>query len=230
MFGKDVESWISGNNVPGITLGIVSNVDDPEELNRIKVKVPAFGKSYESCWASVVTSNAGQDAGFSFLPSVGDEVLVVFKGGDLNYPYILGSVWSKDKKPPKVSQDAKDNMLVIKSRKGHTITVDDEKNTIILQLSSGHHLSLKENTVCLSDKDGNNALQIDASIGEVTLMAASKLVLSAPSIEIKASQSLGVSSTKMNVNSAILDMQASASQSLKTNGILTISGSLVKIN
>ena len=64
-----------------------------------------------------------------YLPEVDDEVLVGFEHGDIHRPYVIGALWNgKDQPPLQVSEavgDGKVNKRVIKSRSGHTITLDD---------------------------------------------------------------------------------------------------------
>jgi uncharacterized protein involved in type VI secretion and phage assembly len=228
MFGANDSCRISSGNKPGITLGLVSNVDDPENLGRIKVKMPAFGENYETDWAPVVVPMAGKEAGFFFIPNVGDEVVVMFKGGDLNYPYVIGSVWAKNKKPPRGSQDAKDNILVINSRKGHILVFDDEKGINVLS-RWGHHLLLMEDGISVSDEKGKNFLKISAKGGSISLHAASKLELKASEISIVAS-AIKLEADTFKCDSITAQIAAKASLTSECSGIHRIKGSLVKIN
>ena len=43
---------------------------------------------------------SGVLSGVSFLPQVGDEVLVAFEQGDVNVPYVIGSLWNGFAPPP----------------------------------------------------------------------------------------------------------------------------------
>ena len=58
------------------TLGLVTNVNDPEGLGRIRVKLPSYS-DLESEWLEVVLPAAGADKGFIALPDVDDRVLVL---------------------------------------------------------------------------------------------------------------------------------------------------------
>ena len=66
----------------GVTLGVVTSVDDDKGLGRVQVKLPWLSNQVESAWASVATPWAGQRRGSYFLPEVDDEVLVAFRHGD----------------------------------------------------------------------------------------------------------------------------------------------------
>ena len=74
----------------GITVGIVSDIKDPEKKNRVKVRLLNRTDSLqETDYIRVMTPMAGKDYGAFFLPEVGDEVLVGFVDGDFTAPYVL---------------------------------------------------------------------------------------------------------------------------------------------
>jgi len=81
--------------VLGVVGGIVTDLDDPLGLGRVKVALPWLSPSYESTWAPVTQLTAGKNTGALFLPEAGDQVLVAFEFGDLRRPYVLGSVVNK---------------------------------------------------------------------------------------------------------------------------------------
>jgi phage protein D len=83
------------SRVAGVVGGIVTDIDDPLGLARVKVALPWLSPDYESTWAPVAQLTAGKDTGAMFLPAVGDQVLVSFEFGDLRRPYVIGSVVNK---------------------------------------------------------------------------------------------------------------------------------------
>ena len=64
--------------VYGVTVGVVTNNQDPDGLGRVKVRFPWLSDDDESFWARVVTPMAGNGRGLYLLPEVDDEVLVAF--------------------------------------------------------------------------------------------------------------------------------------------------------
>ena len=142
----------------GVVVGIVTNVNDPDGIARVKVKYPTISDQLESNWARLVTPMAGAGRGFEFIPEVNDEVLVAFEYDDINKPYILGSLWNGKDKPPEAStgivSNGKVQKRIIHSRSGHVITLDDsdgkEKITIV-------------------DKTGKNSIEIDSSKNSLTI-------------------------------------------------------------
>lgn len=149
----------SHNQIYGVTIGIVTNNQDPEKLGRVKVSFPWLSNTDESAWARMLSPMAGKDRGFYFLPEVNDEVLVAFEHGDINFPYVLGALWNGKDKPPIANDDGKNNQRVIKSRSGHKIILDDTdgKEKIIIHDKTGKNqitIDSKENTMSIKvEKD-----------------------------------------------------------------------------
>ena len=83
----------------GIVIGVVADLDDPERLGRVRVKLPHLNDEV-SDWSRQATPMGGRDRGLFFRPEVGDEVLVAFEHGDPDRPVVIGSVWNADRRPP----------------------------------------------------------------------------------------------------------------------------------
>ncbi len=58
-----------GERDNGILIGLISNLDDPEKIGRVKVKFPELG-NVESDWARLATLMAGASRGTFFRPEV----------------------------------------------------------------------------------------------------------------------------------------------------------------
>ena len=94
---------VSGNGAGGLRIdsllvGIVTNNNDPDELGRVKVKLPALSNE-ESFWVPVAVPSAGNERGLSMLPVPDEQVIVGFENGDPSYPYVLGSIFNGRDKP-----------------------------------------------------------------------------------------------------------------------------------
>ncbi|MBD2449052.1 phage tail protein [Nostoc sp. FACHB-152] len=146
----------------GVTVGVVTNNQDPENLGRVKVKFPWLSAEDESDWARVLTPMAGNDRGIYFLPEVDDEVLVAFEQGDINFPYILGALWNGKDKPPVQNEDGSNNQRVIKSRSGHLIILDDTE---------------KGEKIIIQDTTGNNKIEFDSSTNTINIQADKNIII-----------------------------------------------------
>jgi uncharacterized protein involved in type VI secretion and phage assembly len=113
------------NRFFGVVVGIVTNVDDPDDLGRVKVKFPWLADDQESYWARISNLLAGNGYGSWFLPAVGTEVLVAFEHGDIRFPYVLGMLWNGQDKPPQPkSDDDKEHDKVIKTAQKNLLTIN----------------------------------------------------------------------------------------------------------
>ncbi len=74
--------------------------NDPCNLGRIQIRYPWQSKkdSPSSPWIRVSQAFASKDAGISFLPQVGDEVILGYEFGEIERPYMLGALASKARK------------------------------------------------------------------------------------------------------------------------------------
>jgi uncharacterized protein involved in type VI secretion and phage assembly len=187
----------------GIIIGQVTNLEDPENLGRIKVKYPSLN-GQESDWASLVSQMAGSERGSFFRPEVGDTVLVGFEHGEARHPYILGSVWTQASKPPADDGDKKkNNWRFIKSRSGHIIKLDDTQGGEKIEIT---------------DKNGTHKVIIDSANKKIQVMCENG------DVEISAG------SGKVAVSAQTIELNASGSMTISAQGDLTISGATVKIN
>ncbi|MBI2276813.1 MAG: type VI secretion system tip protein VgrG [Dechloromonas sp.] len=69
-----------------------------DALGRIKIRYHwQQGETVDdrsSCWVRVMTRQAGPGMGWHFLPRIGQEVLVDFFNGDLDRPYVMGTLFN----------------------------------------------------------------------------------------------------------------------------------------
>ena len=194
----------------GVTVGVVTNNQDPDGLGRVKVKLPWLSDDVESHWARVVTPMAGNDRGLFFLPEVDDEVLVAFEHGSPEFPYVLGALWNGKDKAPESNDDGENNMRTIKSRSGHVVRLDDTDGSEKIEIVDGSGA----NSIVISTADNTITITADA---DITIESGSgKLILSGNGIEIK--------------SQADVKVEAGANMDLKASGQLNIKGTTVNIN
>lgn len=99
---RDIAEGMLGidQKVFGVLTGTVVDVADPLALGRVRIRLPSIDDTDLTPWARVATPMTGVLAGEYFIPGIGDEVLVAFEHGDLNAPYIIGSLWNAVHLPP----------------------------------------------------------------------------------------------------------------------------------
>src|ERR1051326_5771911 len=118
-----LESRAREERFEGVTVGVVTDVDDDEHLARVRVRLPYIGGEARTGWARLATAWAGPNRGTYFVPEVDDEVLVAFQHGDLRFPYVIGCLWSQQAPPP--LPDPAAHQRVLRSRSGHQVLFDD---------------------------------------------------------------------------------------------------------
>lgn len=211
---KNEESEV--RRIAGVAAGIVTNNQDPDGFGRIKIKYPWLSDDNETDWIRVATFMSGKEMGSFFLPDVGDEVLVAFEHGDINYPYVIGALWNGVKAPPETNSDGQNNIRKIKSRSGHEIIFNDDNTSkqekIEIQTNAKHKIvlddTLGQEKIEIIDKTGNNRIIIDSVQNSINIESAMQLKIKANVIEIEGTTSL----------------------TLKSNSMLTVQGLPVKIN
>lgn len=220
----------SDQGLRGVRVGVVTDNEDAEGMARVKLRYPWRDADDESYWARIAAPMAGADRGTYFLPEVGDEVLVAFENGDIHHPYVLGALWNGQEKPPE-SNDGNNDVRTIRSRSGHELSFDDaSEGEVTLTTSGGHSVVLDDasddgitlttsggnsivlddggSTISIEDSSGGNSVVLDATTGAVDLTAGTKVSVSAPALDLVGDGSVNVEAT----------------------GVLTLKGSIVKIN
>ncbi|HEX8137119.1 MAG TPA: phage baseplate assembly protein V [Pyrinomonadaceae bacterium] len=174
----------------GVYPALVSDNQDPEGQGRVKVTLPwspdTSGGRYEA-WARLATLMGGNNRGSWFVPDVGDEVLIVFEGGDPKRPYVVGGLWNGTDSPP-ASMDSNNTQKVLRSRNGVKITMDDTdgQEKLVLETPGGQRMTLKDGpgTVEIVDSNGNS-IKLEPS--GITITAAAKVTINASTVEVSAS-------------------------------------------
>jgi uncharacterized protein involved in type VI secretion and phage assembly len=174
----------------GLMPAVVTNVDDPDDLGRVKVKLPWLGDAIESDWARVVAPGAGATRGIQFPPEVNDEVLVGFLQGSGDSLFVLGGLWNgtdgPGRKKAKYLKSGKIIERVILTRAGHEIALNDDSNDggIVIKDSKGNEISIKVKEGLITIKTtgeikitGDKGIAL-ASDKDITIKAGGKLSLS----------------------------------------------------
>jgi uncharacterized protein involved in type VI secretion and phage assembly len=208
----------------GVVVAIVTDNKDTEEQGRVKIKFPWMGDEAGEAWARLVTLMGGNNRGTVFYPEVGDEVLVAFEQGNINYPYMIGALWNGVDKPPEKNSDGKNNIKMIKTRSGHIIKLDDtdgSEKIEIIDKTEGNKISIDS---------ANNKISI-VSAGDIELLASDgKITIDATEIEIKSSITVKTKKIEIKSSDSAKIEASSAVMELTNTGTMNIKGSTVNIN
>jgi phage protein D/phage baseplate assembly protein gpV len=135
----------------GVAVGRVMNNADTEGLGRVTLSLPWFSDTNETEWVSCAVPMSGLGAGTYFVPEVGEQVLVAFEHGDISKPFVIGSLWSAKRPAPAKNADKRNDIRLIKSRAGHTITFDDgAAPKVVIEDAGGNKITLSNTGIDLA--------------------------------------------------------------------------------
>jgi uncharacterized protein involved in type VI secretion and phage assembly len=144
--------------------GQVTDNNDPDNLGRIKAKVPRVLSDEESGWALPAFIYGGaSEQGLFALPDVGAGVWIEFEGGDLSYPVWTGT-WYTSGAIPESAQPGK---KVLKTKSGHKIVLDDDGGTLEVTDSNANTVTMDANTIKIA---AGNATTIVVDAPQIQLV------------------------------------------------------------
>lgn len=179
-----------GGHFYGIYTALVTDVQDPEGLGRVRVRLPwatdPDGQAYE-IWARVATLMAGANRGAWFIPEPNDEVILAFEAGRPDAPVVLGAVWNgRDSSP--VQMDSNNNIRSITSRSGIRVEFDDTAGGVqfTIETPGGQKIVCADTppSITLSDATGN---EVKLDSGGITLDTQMNVTISATTLKVSAS-------------------------------------------
>lgn len=171
-------------------LAEVIDLDDPEQLARVKVRVLNFDgvDGHDGpLWARVASAFAGDNRGAFLIPDVGDEVLVTFVNGDPRYPIVIGGLWNGSDTAPESISGGRNVRKIIRSKNGVKLTLEDEdgQEQCIVETPGGQRITLKDGPGQVTIEDSNgNSIKLEAA--GVTITAAAKVTVNAAQVAVSA--------------------------------------------
>jgi uncharacterized protein involved in type VI secretion and phage assembly len=201
---------------PGVVVGVVTDIKDPDKAGRVKVQYQWLGDKIVSFWARVARPSAGKDYGFLWFPDVKEEVVVAFEHGDVNFPIVIGSMWSKGRAAPSAiastQKDGNFQIHGIASPAGHKLLLFDDPDKSAISFKTADEkleivLDQKGKTITIKN-DGKELiinttgdLKLSAD-GEVSIEAKKKLSIKAQTgVDIAASGgNTTIKGTKVAIN------------------------------
>ena len=155
--------------------GVVTDINDPLMMGRIKATVPDVLGDQESGWAMPCAPFGGNQVGFFALPTVDAGVWIEFEHGDPDYPIWAGCWWGSVAEVPPVLLAPPYKKLMIVTEGGQMITLDDTPGIggITLETSGGQKLVLSA-----------TGIEIDNGMGAKITMTGPKISLNDGALDI----------------------------------------------
>jgi uncharacterized protein involved in type VI secretion and phage assembly len=152
-----------------ITLGRVTQVDDPEKLGRVRVSLPALG-DVDAGWLGVLCPGAGKGRGLVVLPEAGDTVVVALAHQSPADGVVLGPLYGEVAPfDPGVDGDSV-RRWSLRTAGGQSMVFDDAGHRVRVADRAGSYVELAPDTVRLH---AATDLVIDAPGHALTIRAAS---------------------------------------------------------
>lgn len=251
MLEKDETEDGGQANINGVAIGVVKENWDEDHPGMIKAEI-SLGSSGKNLtdWIPVAVPYAGKEFGTYFLPEIGSQVLLAFHMGDINCPIVIGSLWNQTDVIPPETANEKNTVKKIKTKGGNVITISEEsgKEKISIQTKGELRAELDDENqkIILQDKEGKNAISIDAQNGTMNFKSEKKAVfningqpmltldgegkavkIKAGKIEVEADQSLtmkgqtaGLDGNSLKIQGQQLELTAKVSMAIKANASL----------
>jgi uncharacterized protein involved in type VI secretion and phage assembly len=239
--GRQITKSDTGDpRVQGVMLGIVAKNYSKDMPGRICVTIPTRDvEANELQWARMAQPSGGKEWGHYFLPEVGDQVLLAFEGGNIEKPYVIGSVQQDKDKFLTKSSEENNTIKHIMTKNGNELRFEDnkegdgDKDVVTLTTPSkgevSHSLKLdNENSVIeLKDKKGENSIKMSTKDGNILVKAKSKLTIK---VGDKITVTMNGESGGISIECNELKVKSSGQMSVKSDAMLKVEAAQLSVN
>lgn len=230
---KDIIKTDTGDNrIFGVVIGeVVSNYNE-KFPGRVCVTITnRDAKANELKWARVVSPYSGKKWGEYFQPEIGDQVLVAFEQGNIEKPYVIGSLPREGNQFLKDSADQDNSNKRIVTKNGNTLTFYDDKDggdkdKIFIRTHGSQQvveLDNEKKTINIKDKDKQTVVSMNAEKGIIDISAEKQIKLRCGDTSII----INGEKKTITVNANEINLKATKGLSMQSQGNTTIKGSTV---
>jgi len=158
------------------TLGVVTAIDDPEALGRVRVSLPNY-RGIETDWLEVLAPGAGVGKGLVSIPDREDRVLVLLAREDPAQGVVLGGLCGTHGPPDAGLAEGRVRRFTFVTPGGQRLRLDDEKKSLRLENSGGCYMELSPGRARIADGRGS---YVELTGEQVRVHANTDLELEAP--------------------------------------------------
>lgn len=230
----------------GISLAKITNIKDPKNLGRVKCAYITSDKDAgETGWIHCLTAFGGNQYGAFFHPNVGDVVAIAYENGDVHRPLVIGSIWAGESKPPLTVKDGKNEeyKFVTPNKSFVDFTDTKGKEKITVSTPKNRQFILDDENQEMSITDGKTSVKISEKTGAAEISCDKKLTIKVGSgvtiecdgttgtLNIKTNKEITLAAAQLNAKaSGTAEISGNGSVIVKSSGMLTLKGSMTKIN
>ncbi len=221
---------LGDNRMPGVTVGIVAKKYNRDMPGRVCVQIPVRDEEANILqWARIAMPFAGKKWGTYFIPEIGDQVLLAFEEGNIDKPYVIGSVHNDSNTFLSGISDEDNQYKCIATKNGNRILFEDnkegdgEKDKITIETAGKSCKLMLDNEnkkIMLTDKEKKTQVEMKTDSGEIKVKAENKLVLEVGDIKVI----LNGESGKISVDCNKLTVSASEGIQMETDNQASIKG------
>lgn len=234
-FAEEVETSapLAAGLLPGVqglqNATVKAITEDPDNQFRVQVTVHSMTADSQpgELWARWIQPYASKEAGFFFMPEIGDEVILAFLNDDPRFPVILGSVYSSNNSP--ATQPAKENPIKsIVSKEKLTVEMDDKNKILTIKTPGNNQIILSDDDKAITIKttEDNQIILSDQDKG-ITMKDQNnnQIIMNSNGIEIKSASDITINATaSLTEKAAKLSASYSSEASISATGSFSISG------
>lgn len=157
----------------------VTDNEDPLGLGRVRVQFDwqaQLDDEMMTPWLRMAQPYAGGGKGFSFIPEIGEEVMIDFEGGNAERPYVKGTLYNGVGNPDEAwlrDSNSSNQVKAIRTRNGHTIEIHDEGDDGYIRIYDNE----KENYILTFSTD-EKLIKLE-STGNIELYAQNDIIMHA---------------------------------------------------
>ncbi|MBQ9590471.1 MAG: hypothetical protein IJR29_09830 [Butyrivibrio sp.] len=225
------------NRINGALVCTVVKNYDKEKQGFVQVNITT--RDYEEnklVWARMALNYGGDKWGEYFIPEVGDQVIVVFEQGNIERAFVIGAIPKSNSSFMSGAFDENNKIKRIKSKNGNTIDIIDNKegegdnDKITVTTSKGLHkveIDNEKKKILISDKDGNNKIEMKTENGQMEIIAKQKLTIKVgDNIKLIMNGSNGTVTLESNK----LKISTNDTSEIKSNNRVTVEGGNVSVS
>jgi len=216
LFDQDTDGHRTDPQGLHIAIGTVTSNIDSLSDGKVLVRVPDLGREL---WARLSGPGAGNGAGLFYVPRVDDEVLLAFAAGDNNDAFVIAGLWNdRDRIPVTDLASALTKRLLrsgVTSGLRHELELDDLDQSVTITTSTGQRIRLEPMSIELTNKAGSVKITLDNA---------------SQSVSISAPKSITLESAQITLKAATVEVNGTASTTVKSGGTVNVTGSLIKLN
>ena len=215
----------------------------------------AEGGKMETDWMPVMMPYGGTGHGMYLMPEIGTEVVIGFRFGDRGKPFVMGALLENMDSVPETDRTENNPVRMLKTKTGFTVTVDEEEDGFLFTDPAGQNqvavsagkeyggpvIDIREKveirlkaekdlSVCSRNMTLDSGRMLTLKGQDINASPVQGFKLDGMKADITPSQNINVKTMHLKAEGTAAQLSALTSLQLKSDGIVEVKGSMVKLN